>query len=145
GEVLDQFEVSAFFQMREETQRGEGLGVQSCIGHSVGQAGVYKWSEPVERVLKAVVPVSIGASAAEALGRAAGRRGHRHGGAIVQSLVWRAHGKSKVGIAQAVIRHVRSCRGRRSVDLRSGGLRIGKIKRHARKNAEMLVEVVSGV
>src|SRR6185437_3442434 len=141
----DQLELAAFFKVREQTKRRERLGVQSCIRYGVGQARVYKWRKPVKPVLKAIVPVKVGAAAAEAVGRAAGGRGKRQCGTIIQRLVRRAHGKTKISIAQSVVGHVRSGRGRGAIDLRGGGLRVGKINWHAGKYAEMLVEIVSRV
>src|SRR4029077_19533150 len=96
-------------------------------------------------MLKAIVPVGIGASAAEALGRAAGGRSQRKRGTIIQAFIRRAHGEAEIRVANSVIGHIGSgCRGR-AVDLRGCGLRVGKVQRHAGKDAKVPVEVVPGV
>src|SRR4029077_1761505 len=66
-------------------------------------------------------------------------------GTIVQSFIRSAHGKTEICITQSVIGYVRRRGGCGAVDLRGGGLRIGEVKRHADEDAEVLVEVVSGV
>src|SRR5689334_13716668 len=143
--MLDHLELAALFPVGKPSQRSEGTREQLRVRHGIAQSAVYEWGEPVKGMFEAIAPVDIGASAAEAIRCAPGGRGKDDRRAVVQRLGRRAHGQPEIRIAQPVVGNVlRHCSGV-TVHLRGDGLRVGKIKRHAHKYAEVLVEVIADV
>src|SRR5258707_2698187 len=132
--VFHQFVSRSFFQVSDRSQRSERPREEDRIRHRVGKTAFKERSKPVKGMLQSVCPVDAGAPAAEPVCGFASRRTEGDGAGIVQSRVGRAHYKTQIKVAQAIVAGACGC---------GGGFDMGEVERHAAKHSKVLVEIVA--